>query len=130
MLGALSPRTRNAQVALYQSGEVDFMVATDAIGMGINMDVDHVAFAAREDKKIDKRSGVSQRLPISVLENVISNAERRALVAAEKVAVPRIVDIYAALPSITGKPASGPMSPRPSTRVPSETIAIVLPRFV
>jgi ATP-dependent RNA helicase SUPV3L1/SUV3 len=48
VLGALSPRTRNAQVALYQSGEVDFMIATDAIGMGINMDVDHVAFAARE----------------------------------------------------------------------------------
>jgi ATP-dependent RNA helicase SUPV3L1/SUV3 len=48
VLGALSPRTRNAQVALYQSGEVDFLVATDAIGMGVNMDVDHVAFAALE----------------------------------------------------------------------------------
>ena len=47
VMGALSPRTRNAQVALYQSGEVDFIVATDAIGMGLNMDVDHVAFAAR-----------------------------------------------------------------------------------
>ena len=46
VLGALSPRTRNAQVALYQSGEVDYLVATDAIGMGLNMDVDHVAFAA------------------------------------------------------------------------------------
>ena len=46
VLGALSPRTRNAQVALYQSGEVDFLVATDAIGMGLNMHVDHVAFAA------------------------------------------------------------------------------------
>jgi ATP-dependent RNA helicase SUPV3L1/SUV3 len=45
VLGALSPRTRNAQVALYQSGDVDFMVATDAIGMGLNLDVDHVAFA-------------------------------------------------------------------------------------
>ncbi len=45
VLGALSPRTRNAQVALYQSGEVDFLVATDAIGMGLNLDVDHVAFA-------------------------------------------------------------------------------------
>lgn len=45
VLGALSPRTRNAQVALYQSGEVDYLVATDAIGMGLNMDVDHVAFA-------------------------------------------------------------------------------------
>jgi ATP-dependent RNA helicase SUPV3L1/SUV3 len=45
VLGALSPRTRNAQVALYQSGDVDYLVATDAIGMGLNMDVDHVAFA-------------------------------------------------------------------------------------
>ncbi len=45
VLGALSPRTRNAQVALYQSGDVDFLVATDAIGMGLNLDVDHVAFA-------------------------------------------------------------------------------------
>ena len=56
VLGALSPRTRNAQVALYQSGEVDFLIATDAIGMGINMDVDHVAFAAR-----DKFDGVTVR---------------------------------------------------------------------
>jgi ATP-dependent RNA helicase SUPV3L1/SUV3 len=47
VMGALSPRTRNAQVELYQSGEVDFLVATDAIGMGLNMDVDHVAFASR-----------------------------------------------------------------------------------
>jgi ATP-dependent RNA helicase SUPV3L1/SUV3 len=47
VMGALSPRTRNAQAALYQSGEVDFLVATDAIGMGLNLDVDHVAFASR-----------------------------------------------------------------------------------
>ena len=53
VLGALSPRTRNAQVAMYQAGEVDFLVATDAIGMGLNMDVDHVAFAAL--KKFDGR---------------------------------------------------------------------------
>ncbi|MCC2110790.1 MAG: helicase, partial [Hyphomicrobiales bacterium] len=46
VLGSLSPRTRNAQVALYQSGEVDFLVATDAIGMGLNLDVDHIAFAS------------------------------------------------------------------------------------
>jgi ATP-dependent RNA helicase SUPV3L1/SUV3 len=51
VLGALSPRTRNAQVELYQSGDVDFLVATDAIGMGLNLDVDHVAFAA--DSKFD-----------------------------------------------------------------------------
>ncbi|HWZ42938.1 MAG TPA: hypothetical protein VNW97_05655 [Candidatus Saccharimonadales bacterium] len=65
--------------------------------------VERIAFLAREDKKIDKRSGVSQRLPISVLENVVSNAERRALRNAEKIIVPRVGDIYAALPSITGK---------------------------
>jgi ATP-dependent RNA helicase SUPV3L1/SUV3 len=53
VMGALSPRTRNAQVALFQSGEVDFLVATDAIGMGLNMDVDHVAFAGL--KKFDGR---------------------------------------------------------------------------
>ena len=51
VLGSLSPRTRNAQVALYQSGDVDYLVATDAIGMGLNLDVDHVAFAA--DRKFD-----------------------------------------------------------------------------
>jgi ATP-dependent RNA helicase SUPV3L1/SUV3 len=56
VLGALSPRTRNAQVELYQSGDVDFLVATDAIGMGLNMDVDHVAFAA-----LDKFDGVGMR---------------------------------------------------------------------
>jgi magnesium chelatase subunit I len=65
--------------------------------------VEQLAFLAREDKRVDKRSGVSQRLPISVLENVISNAERRALRAGEDVAVPRVLDIYAALPSVTGK---------------------------
>jgi magnesium chelatase subunit I len=65
--------------------------------------IERVAFAAREDKKIDKRSGVSQRLPISATENVISNAERRAIANDEKVVVPRISDVYAALPAITGK---------------------------
>ena len=65
--------------------------------------IERVAFSAREDKKIDKRSGVSQRLPISVIENVISNAERRAIRHNEQVVVPRISDIYAALPAITGK---------------------------
>jgi ATP-dependent RNA helicase SUPV3L1/SUV3 len=46
VMGALSPRTRNAQVAMFQAGEVDYLVATDAIGMGLNMDVAHVAFAS------------------------------------------------------------------------------------
>jgi magnesium chelatase subunit I len=65
--------------------------------------IERIAFTAREDKKIDKRSGVSQRLPISAMENVISNAERRAIRNQEKLVVPRISDIYAALPAITGK---------------------------
>jgi len=65
--------------------------------------VENLAFLAREDKKVDKRSGVSQRLPISVLESVVSNAERRALRAGETVSVPRVLDLYAALPSVTGK---------------------------
>src|SRR5947208_1513992 len=65
--------------------------------------IERIAFAAREDKKIDKRSGVSQRLPISAMENVISNAERRAIRNDEKLVVPRVSDVYAALPAITGK---------------------------
>jgi magnesium chelatase subunit I len=65
--------------------------------------VEQIAFIAREDKRIDKRSGVSQRLPISVMENLISNAERRALLTKEAAAAPRVLDLYAALPSITGK---------------------------
>ena len=65
--------------------------------------VEEVAFQARADRKIDKRSGVSQRLPITTLELVVSNAERRALANGENVVVPRVTDLYAALPSITGK---------------------------
>src|SRR3954470_7370235 len=65
--------------------------------------VEEVAFQARADRKIDKRSGVSQRLPITTLELVVSNAERRALTNNETVVVPRVTDVYAALPSITGK---------------------------
>ncbi len=65
--------------------------------------VEQLAFLARDDKKVDKRSGVSQRLPISVMENILSNAERRALITKEPVAAPRVLDIYSALPSITGK---------------------------
>ena len=65
--------------------------------------IEQVAFSAREDKKVDKRSGVSQRLPIATLDLVVSNAERRALVNREPVAVPRVSDIYAAMPGMTGK---------------------------
>jgi magnesium chelatase subunit I len=65
--------------------------------------IERIAFEAREDKRVDKRSGVSQRLPISVLENAVSNAERRSLGMREEAVVPRVSDVYAAIPSITGK---------------------------
>ena len=64
---------------------------------------ERIAFEARGDKRIDKRSGVSQRMPITILENATSNAERRAVGTGEAEVVPRIGDIYAALPAITGK---------------------------
>ncbi|MFN2454634.1 MAG: magnesium chelatase [Pyrinomonadaceae bacterium] len=65
--------------------------------------IEQIAFEAREDQRIDKRSGVSQRLPITVMESAVSNAERRALLTGEDDIVPRISDIYAAAPSMTGK---------------------------
>jgi magnesium chelatase subunit I len=65
--------------------------------------VEEIAIHARADQKVDKRSGVSQRLPITTLEHVVSNAERRALENGEPVAVPRVSDLYAALPALTGK---------------------------
>ena len=65
--------------------------------------VERLAFEARSDKRVDQRSGVSQRLPITVLETVLSNAERRAVLHREKTVVPRVSDVYASLPSITGK---------------------------
>jgi len=65
--------------------------------------VEEIAFQAREDKRVDRRSGVSQRLPISTLESLVSSTEQHAARAAERHAVARIADLYAALPSITGK---------------------------
>lgn len=65
--------------------------------------IEQVAFEARDDNRVDKHSGVSQRLPITVIESLVSNAERRALLTGEKEIVPRISDLYAAIPSITGK---------------------------
>jgi magnesium chelatase subunit I len=65
--------------------------------------IEEIAFQAREDKRVDKRSGVSQRLPITTLESVVSNAEQRAARTGEKNAITRVSDIYAALPAITGK---------------------------
>src|SRR5712671_5737296 len=65
--------------------------------------VEEIAFQAREDKRVDRRSGVSQRLPITTLESVVSNAEQRATRVNEKSSFARVADIYAALPAITGK---------------------------
>jgi magnesium chelatase subunit I len=65
--------------------------------------VEQIAFEARDDNHVDKHSGVSQRMPITVMESVISNAERRALLTGEEFVVPRISDVYAAIPSMTGK---------------------------
>ena len=65
--------------------------------------VEGIAFKARADQRVDKRSGVSQRLPISCLENVVSNAERRAILSGDTEIVPRVADVYAAIPAITGK---------------------------
>jgi magnesium chelatase subunit I len=65
--------------------------------------VDAVAIQARKDRRVDKRSGVSQRLAITLIENVLSNAERRALERREDRVVPRVSDVYASLPAVTGK---------------------------
>ena len=65
--------------------------------------VEEIAFQAREDKRVDRRSGVSQRLPITTLESVVSSSEQRAARNGEKSSVARVADIYAALPAITGK---------------------------
>jgi ATP-dependent RNA helicase SUPV3L1/SUV3 len=72
VLGALSPRTRNAQVEMYQNGEVDYLIATDAIGMGLNMDIDHVAFA--EDTKFDGK--MPRRLAPQELAQIAGRAGR------------------------------------------------------
>jgi magnesium chelatase subunit I len=87
-----------AQEAWLSRGDTDVQVPAF-----VREVVEEVAFQARQDARVDKRSGVSQRLPISLLENVISNAERRALLAHESPVVPRVSDVYAALPAITGK---------------------------
>ncbi|HEY6265681.1 MAG TPA: hypothetical protein VIW93_12825 [Candidatus Acidoferrum sp.] len=65
--------------------------------------VEEIAFQAREDKRVDRRSGVSQRLPITTLESLVSSAEQRATRTGEKSVVARVADVYAALPAITGK---------------------------
>jgi magnesium chelatase subunit I len=98
----------------YMSSRADALSITEQeawVSRGTAMDVpryvrevvEEIAFQARGERKIDKRSGVSQRMPISVLETAISNAERRALANGESPVVPRVTDVYAALPSMTGK---------------------------
>jgi len=84
-------------------------VARDAKGAAVEVPdylrevVEYIAFFAREDKRIDKRAGVSQRLPIAALESVVSSAEQRAVRNREARSSARIADVYAALPAITGK---------------------------
>jgi magnesium chelatase subunit I len=76
---------------------------TVSVPLFIREIVEEIAFLARADKKVDRRSGVSQRLPISCLENVVSNAERRSIGSREAEVVPRVADIYSSLPALTGK---------------------------
>ncbi|MBA2354885.1 MAG: magnesium chelatase [Acidobacteria bacterium] len=101
------PATRDEGVAITE--QEAWTARTGAHGPSIEVPryirdvVEEVAFQARKDAKVDNRSGVSQRLPITLLENVVSNAERRAVLNDESLAVPRVSDLFAALPSITGK---------------------------
>ena len=98
---AISITEQEAWTARSYSG--DDTVQAIEIPHYIRQIVEQIAFSAREDKKVDKRSGVSQRLPISTMELVVSNAERRALLHGESLVVPRVGDVFAALPGITGK---------------------------
>ena len=90
VLGSLSPRTRNAQVALYQEREVDFLVATDAIGMGLNMDVDHVAFAS-----MSKFDGHAPR-PLAATEvaQIAGRAYRTPMVHSKNLSAMVGLDVY------------------------------------
>ncbi len=103
------PRTRQDAMAITaQEAWVDRRAATAAAlpietPAFVREIVEEIAFHARGDQKVDKRSGVSQRLSITTLENVVSNAERRAILQQEALVVPRVSDIYASLPSLTGK---------------------------
>jgi len=83
-----------------ESVEMDVAITIPAV---VSEVIEQIAFVARTDKRIDRRSGVSQRLPISVLECVVSNAERRGLQNGECVVRPRLADIYSAIPAIVGK---------------------------
>jgi magnesium chelatase subunit I len=101
------PRTRSDAMAITSQeawlGRDGAGTASLDIPAFVREIVEEIAFHARGDQKVDKRSGVSQRVPITTLENVVSNAERRAVAAGEALVVPRVSDVYAALPSLTGK---------------------------
>ncbi len=91
------------QEAWAERGEAAGTPGTLEIPLYLREIIEQVAFTARGDKRVDKRSGVSQRLPISTMELVISNAERRALLHDERLVLPRVGDLFTALPGITGK---------------------------
>ncbi|HEX5235311.1 MAG TPA: sigma 54-interacting transcriptional regulator [Silvibacterium sp.] len=92
-----------AQEAWVNRNQTDHTHTQTEIPQYLREIIEQVAFSAREDKRVDKRSGVSQRLPIATTELVVSNAERRALLHDENLILPRVGDLYAALPGITGK---------------------------
>jgi magnesium chelatase subunit I len=96
----MSSEITKQEAWLARSGFEDFEIHIPEF---IQETIEQIAFEARDDQRVDKRSGVSQRFSISVLESVISNAERRALITGEVDIVPRVSDIYAALPAMTGK---------------------------
>jgi magnesium chelatase subunit I len=96
----LSAAITNQEAWTQRNGLVDYAVEIPEF---ISETIEQVAFEARDDQRIDKRSGVSQRFSITAIEAAVSNAERRALMTGEKEIVPRISDIYAALPAMTGK---------------------------
>jgi magnesium chelatase subunit I len=97
------PATRHEGMRITEQESWTDRNATVEIPRYVREIVEEIAFQARGDQKVDKRSGVSQRMPITCLENAVSNAERRALLNREKTAVPRVTDVYSAMPSITGK---------------------------
>ena len=99
------PRTRDAAISITaQEAWTDRPGAVPVeVPAFVREVIEEIAFQARQDSKVDRRSGVSQRLPITTIENVVSNAERRAALNAESVAVPRVSDLYASLPALTGK---------------------------
>ena len=105
------------QEAWTQRDNADNLVITEFI----REVVEQIAFEARDDSHIDKHSGVSQRMPITVMESAVSNAERRSLITGEKEIVPRIADIYAAIPSMTGK-----MEPRVRRRAPGAIVLLAI----